>query len=664
MFRLDLLGTVDLTGPEAAERDASLRRSKRIALLAYLAAARPRGFHRRDKIAALFWPELSAERARAALRTTLSRLRDEYGAELILSRGADEIAIDSAMLQCDVVAFDDAMATRDYGAAAMLYRGPFLDGVHVEGTGEELEHWIESERSRLHATAVHALCTLATEAQSRGDLTHAAETARHAVDLAPTDELAARLLIGIALAAGNRGGAMRDYDELAKRLHDEFGVDPSDETQALIQAGRDATPRPPAPPSSAQPRTPPPGDAPPVPRTAGSGGRRPFITVAAAFVVLIGAVWAAKRWMAPAPKPAALLATTSSPIWQRMTVSLEGSPTPRIHGAVLLDSTNDGLILIGGIVARGEGGEESPVFGDVWRLAGLQTAGGHRWTQLHPAPGPAPLARWNALAANDQARDRVLLFAGALGHTSPCVNETWVLERASGIGGAPRWHQVHTTGTPPAPRAQAQGSYNPATRTLVVFGGNDCFATYMADVWTLTFDDTTLTSGHWTQILPDSSAGAPVRRNAAGVAYDRGADRLWVQGGNAGAAQELSELWRLDHVVGAGGPPSWHPVRCAGVAPALGSQVAAYDTATGTLLLFSGIDQGSRSHNDFWYARDLADGGTHCRWEHVEPAGDAPLPRQSARAVFLPGNQSMVLLGGMVETVALLDLWRLERPFR
>ena len=65
MIQLLLLGNVDIFGDSGARMDAPLRQSKRVALLAFLAAARPTGFHRRDKIAALFWPELPTDRARA-----------------------------------------------------------------------------------------------------------------------------------------------------------------------------------------------------------------------------------------------------------------------------------------------------------------------------------------------------------------------------------------------------------------------------------------------------------------------------------------------------------------------------------------------------------------------------------------------------------------------
>src|SRR5258708_25934460 len=110
MFRLKLLGSLDISRADGTSGTAPLRRLKPLVLLAYLAASRPRGFHRREKLTAFFWPELSTERARAALRTSLSRLRDDFGDDLFTTRGAAEIAVNPERLWCDVAAFDVAIA--------------------------------------------------------------------------------------------------------------------------------------------------------------------------------------------------------------------------------------------------------------------------------------------------------------------------------------------------------------------------------------------------------------------------------------------------------------------------------------------------------------------------------------------------------------------------
>jgi hypothetical protein len=56
MLHLSLLGTVEFTADDGRTIHSVLAQPKRLALLAYLAAAH-QGFHRRDVLVSLFWPE-------------------------------------------------------------------------------------------------------------------------------------------------------------------------------------------------------------------------------------------------------------------------------------------------------------------------------------------------------------------------------------------------------------------------------------------------------------------------------------------------------------------------------------------------------------------------------------------------------------------------------
>src|SRR5690349_25016054 len=106
MIELRLIGRVSLTGVQGREVRNLLRQPRRLALLAYLAAATPRGFHRRDSLLALFWPELDQEHARAALRQALHVVRDALGADVIVTRGDEEVGLDFHRSACDGVVFD------------------------------------------------------------------------------------------------------------------------------------------------------------------------------------------------------------------------------------------------------------------------------------------------------------------------------------------------------------------------------------------------------------------------------------------------------------------------------------------------------------------------------------------------------------------------------
>ena len=61
------LGSLELRDHMGRPMNGAVVQPKRIALLVYLAVARSRGFHRRDTLISLLWPELDSRRARAAL---------------------------------------------------------------------------------------------------------------------------------------------------------------------------------------------------------------------------------------------------------------------------------------------------------------------------------------------------------------------------------------------------------------------------------------------------------------------------------------------------------------------------------------------------------------------------------------------------------------------
>ena len=75
MFRLSLLGKVELQDTDGRPVESILAQPKRLALLAYLMAAEPRGFHERDALLALLWPDQDAAASRNTLRQAVHQLR-------------------------------------------------------------------------------------------------------------------------------------------------------------------------------------------------------------------------------------------------------------------------------------------------------------------------------------------------------------------------------------------------------------------------------------------------------------------------------------------------------------------------------------------------------------------------------------------------------------
>lgn len=237
MFTLRTLGSLELFGPDGEPITSLLAQPKRTALLVYLAAATPRGFHRRDTLAALFWPEGDDSHARSSLRVALHFLRGSLGPEVGVARGGEEIGVDGEQLWCDVAALEEALGKGQLAEAVELYRGPFLDGFHLSGT-PRFERWVEETRRRLRKNIQEAASSLARRDEGAGDLEEAARWANRALELAPYDEPALRRLLHLLDVTGNRVGALQAYERFATRVGTELGAAPSPETEQLVDVIR------------------------------------------------------------------------------------------------------------------------------------------------------------------------------------------------------------------------------------------------------------------------------------------------------------------------------------------------------------------------------------------------------------------------------------------
>jgi DNA-binding SARP family transcriptional activator/TolB-like protein len=259
MIRLRTFGGVDLRDEGDREIRRLLAQPKRVALLIYLALTGESGFRRRDKVVALFWPNLDDEHARGSLRQALTFLRRTLGERVITSRGEDEIGVDRSMLECDAL---DVATTESDEVVIAAYKGDFLDGFHVADVAPELQSWIEDERVRFRRRAAKAAWELAVRYRAASNTREAATFARRAAQLSPDDETETRRLIGWLDEIGDRAGAIAVYEEFASRLEREFEARPSPETQALIGRVRarnhrlDETPWPDKTPSVSLPSSP------------------------------------------------------------------------------------------------------------------------------------------------------------------------------------------------------------------------------------------------------------------------------------------------------------------------------------------------------------------------------------------------------------------------
>ncbi len=264
--------------------------------------------------------------------------------------------------------------------------------------------------------------------------------------------------------------------------------------------------------------------------------------------------------------------------------------------------------------------------------------------QTSPSPRSTarPSARADASAVYDAARNRVLMFGGALGEC--CLGDTWVFWEADG------WRE-QTPATAPSPRKSASMAYDWARQTVVLFGGGGRGPLPGGDTWT--WDGTA-----WAQQHPSTS---PPAREGAGLAYDAHTQSLVLFGGmgpccdQAGRPFEqrktpLRDTWLWDG-------STWRPASPPNSPPARALASMAFDPLGGAVVLFGGYGGSGTALADTW----TWDGRT---WTELRPASSPP-SRYSASMVGGPKGggkrANLVLFGGVNPGgVALRDTWTLD----
>ncbi len=238
VIRLELLGPVRLLAADGRSLDAVVRQSKRLAILTYLVIHD--GFVRRDPLLALGWPESSDRSARRALNQTIHFLRSELGQHIISRRGAGEVRVSPDHVSSDVVDFRRAIQEGRFGDAIDLYRGELLSGVHVADS-VELSQWLDGARDEFRRESVEAACRHAERLAASGRFQAAEQTARKALKIEPTSEVAVQVLARTLLQAGARPATLKVLNEFRARLESEYGIEPSAETLRLAEAAASET---------------------------------------------------------------------------------------------------------------------------------------------------------------------------------------------------------------------------------------------------------------------------------------------------------------------------------------------------------------------------------------------------------------------------------------
>jgi YVTN family beta-propeller protein len=220
-------------------------------LFAYLVAEQGRAVSR-DELAEALWGRAPPASWDKSLTVLASKLRN-----LLADRGIDGADALTGAFGCyrlelpegtwvDVIVAanaareaEEALAAGDLdeakaaaALAASLVRQPFLPG--EEGT------WVEEKRRGLADVSGRALSALTDAYLRSGDAPKAAKWAEQTIALEPFRETGYRRLMEAHVAAGNRGEALRVYEQCRRLLAEELGAYPSPETESIYRALLDA----------------------------------------------------------------------------------------------------------------------------------------------------------------------------------------------------------------------------------------------------------------------------------------------------------------------------------------------------------------------------------------------------------------------------------------
>ena len=393
-----------------------------------------------------------------------------------------------------------------------------------------------------------------------------------------------------------------------------------------------------------------------------------------------------------------------TPTWSELTPS-GTPPQARESGSAVYDPTHNVLI----VYAGDAGGAP---FSDVWTLSNANGSGGTpTWSPQSPT-GTAPAARTGQSALLDSVNNRMIVFGGTTATTT--FADTWILTTANGIGGTPAWSMITVTTTAPSvayhsavydaarndmyvfagistqDKLQANDHafalsaangigtgqkwtlggppvryshvafYDSANNALIVFGGQHAISSVnFNDYWK---ESTVLGSANLQWNLQTISGSRPSPRWGMSGLYDSTNNRLMIFGGATGfPAPCVSDYYVVQNANAHGATPSFTLISPTGPGPSARTRhVAAYDSATNTMMVFGGYDCSSTYFNDVWTLSNANDIGGTPAWTKLSPTGTPPSARESASAIYDSSTNSLIAYGGDAGAAPFGDIWILS----
>jgi DNA-binding SARP family transcriptional activator len=239
-----------LFGKFSVQQDSQLVRdldsSKEHELLSYLLVRRDRA-HPREKLASLLWGDRSTERSKKYLRQALWHL--QTGLERLELTGPQVLLVEHDWVQLNLQSelwLDVAVFEQTFNAAQGI-PGTQLDGPGAEMlkeavrlyTGDLLDGWYQDwclyERERLQNMYLCMLDKLMGYCERHQEYEAGQSYGSMILRYDRASERTYRRLMHLQYMAGDRTGALRQYERCVSALAEELGVKPERRTQAVYE---------------------------------------------------------------------------------------------------------------------------------------------------------------------------------------------------------------------------------------------------------------------------------------------------------------------------------------------------------------------------------------------------------------------------------------------
>lgn len=250
--------SITLFGPpqiSRGEQQITLHRRKDLALLVYLVVS-AQSFTR-DALGTIFWPDSDQSVARANVRKNISRLKNDLGADILLTTG-DQVSLNpNVSIWLDVNQFQSLLEQpRKHNhipqvnrlplcetcqsaleEAVRLHRGGFLEGFSLPDS-RIFDEWQFFQAEGYRQVLSEALQRLVQQYIHLEQYASAIEHCRRWLSMDTLHEPAHRQLMLAYALGGQDAAALRQFEECSRLLKEELGVEPEPETVDLEEAIR------------------------------------------------------------------------------------------------------------------------------------------------------------------------------------------------------------------------------------------------------------------------------------------------------------------------------------------------------------------------------------------------------------------------------------------